>query len=267
METGSKLAVALQLANESFTDYYGIPLIVKGEIKGVLEIYHRSLLHTDSEWLEFLETLAGQAAIAIDNAQLFERLQRSNLELGLAYDATIAGWSRAMDLRDKETKGHTERVTDLTLKLARHLDLSESEMIHMRRGALLHDIGKMGVPDNILHKPDKLTDAEWEIMRQHPSYAYEMLTAIDYLKPALDIPFYHHEKWDGTGYPQGLRGEQISLVARIFAVVDVWDALTSKRPYRSPWTKEQALEYIKEQSGKHFDPQVVKAFLTLINNE
>ncbi|HZM20791.1 MAG TPA: HD domain-containing phosphohydrolase [Anaerolineales bacterium] len=267
METGSKLAVALQLANESFTDYYGIPLIVKGEIKGVLEIYHRSLLHTDSEWLEFLETLAGQAAIAIDNAQLFERLQRSNLELGLAYDATIAGWSRAMDLRDKETKGHTERVTDLTLKLARHLDLNESEMIHMRRGALLHDIGKMGVPDNILHKPDKLTDAEWEIMRQHPSYAYEMLTAIDYLKPALDIPFYHHEKWDGTGYPQGLKGEQISLVARIFAVVDVWDALTSKRPYRSAWTKEQALEYIKEQSGKHFDPQVVKAFLTLINNE
>lgn len=267
METGSKLAVALQLANESFADYYGVPLIVKGEIKGVLEIYHRSLLHIDPEWQEYLETLAGQAAIAIDNAQLFERLQRSNLELGLAYEATIAGWSRAMDLRDKETRSHTERVTDLTLKLARHLDLSESEMIHIRRGALLHDIGKIGVPDDILHKPDKLTDAEWEIMRQHPSYAYEMLTAIEYLKPALDIPYYHHEKWDGTGYPQGLKGEQISLVARIFAVVDVWDALTSNRPYRSAWTKEQALEYIKEQSGKHFDPQVVRTFLMLINNE
>lgn len=267
METGSKLAVALQLANESFADYYGVPLIVKGEIKGVLEIYHRSLLHIDPEWQEYLETLAGQAAIAIDNAQLFERLQRSNLELGLAYEATIAGWSRAMDLRDKETRSHTERVTDLTLKLARHLDLSESEMIHIRRGALLHDIGKIGVPDDILHKPDKLTDAEWEIMRQHPSYAYEMLTAIEYLKPALDIPYYHHEKWDGTGYPQGLKGEQISLVARIFAVVDVWDALTSNRPYRAAWTKEQALEYIKEQSGKHFDPQVVRTFLMLINNE
>jgi putative nucleotidyltransferase with HDIG domain len=267
METGSRLAVALQLANEAFADYYGVPLIVKGEIKGVLEIYHRSILHTDPEWLEFLETLAGQAAIAIDNAQLFERLQRSNLELGLAYEATIEGWSRAMDLRDKEIKGHTKRVTDLTLKLARHMDLNESEMIHIRRGALLHDIGKMGVPDNILHKPDKLTDEEWEIIRQHPAYAYQMLTSIDYLKPALDIPYFHHEKWDGTGYPQGLKGEQISLVARIFAVVDVWDSLTSARPYRPAWTNEQALEYIKEQSGKHFDPQVVRAFLTLITNE
>ena len=267
METGSRLAVALQLANEAFADYYGVPLIVKGEIKGVLEIYHRSILHTDPEWLEFLETLAGQAAIAIDNAQLFERLQRSNLELGLAYEATIEGWSRAMDLRDKETKGHTKRVTDLTLKLARLMDLSESQMIHIRRGALLHDIGKMGVPDNILHKPDKLTDEEWKIIRQHPAYAYEMLTSIDYLKPALDIPHYHHEKWDGTGYPQGLKGEQISLVARIFAVVDVWDSLTSARPYRPAWTKEQALAYIKEQSGKHFDPQVVRAFLTLITSE
>jgi putative nucleotidyltransferase with HDIG domain len=267
METGSRLAVALQLANEAFADYYGVPLIVKGEIKGVLEIYHRSILHTDPEWLEFLETLAGQAAIAIDNAQLFERLQRSNLELGLAYEATIEGWSRAMDLRDKDTKGHTKRVTDLTLKLAGLMDLNESEMIHIRRGALLHDIGKIGVPDNILHKPEKLTDEEWKIIRQHPSNAYEMLTSIDYLKPALDIPYYHHEKWDGTGYPQGLKGEQISLVARIFAVVDVWDALTSARPYRPAWTKEQALAYIKEQSGKHFDPQVVRAFLTLITNE
>lgn len=267
METGSRLAVALQLANEAFADYYGVPLIVKGELKGVLEIYHRSILHTDPEWLEFLETLAGQAAIAIDNAQLFERLQRSNLELGLAYEATIEGWSRAMDLRDKETKGHTKRVTDLTLKLARLMDLNESEMIHIRRGALLHDIGKMGVPDNILHKPDKLTDEEWEIIHQHPAYAYQMLTSIDYLKPALDIPYFHHEKWDGTGYPQGLKGEQISLVARIFAVVDVWDSLTSARPYRPAWTNEQALEYIKEQSGKHFDPQVVRAFLTLITNE
>ena len=264
MERGGTLAIAPQLANEAFVDYYGAPLVVKGEIKGVLEIYHRSILHTDPEWLEFLETLAGQAAIAIDNAQLFERLQRSNLELGLAYDATIQGWSRAMDLRDKGTEGHTQRVTDLTLKLARLMDLNESQLVHIRRGALLHDIGKMGIPDNILHKPGKLTDAEWEIMRQHPAYAYEMLTSIDYLKPALDIPYYHHEKWDGTGYPQRLRGEQISLAARIFAVVDVWDALTSDRPYRPAWTKEQALKYIREQSGVHFDPQVVRAFLNLI---
>lgn len=172
-----------------------------------------------------------------------------------------------MDLRDKETKGHTRRITDLTLKLARLIDLNEAELIHIRRGALLHDIGKMGVPDKILHKPGELTEAEWEIMRQHPAFAYEMLLSIDYLKPALDIPYSHHEKWDGTGYPQGLSGEQIPLAARIFAVVDVWDALTSDRPYRPAWTKEQALGYIKEQSGKHFDPQVVRTFLTLINNE
>ena len=266
METSGKLAVAPQLANELFADYYGAPLMVKGEIKGVLEIYHRSILHVDPGWLEFLETLAGQAALAIDNAQLFERLQRTNLRLGLAYDATIEGWSRAMDLRDKAAKDYTPRVTELTLKLARLMDLSESELIHIRRGVLLHDIGTMGVPDNILHKPGKLTDAEWEIMHQHPAYAHEMLTSIEYLKPALDIPYYHHEKWDGTGYPQGLNGEQIPLAARIFAVVDVWDALTSVRPYRPAWTKAEALKYIQEQSGVHFDPQVVQQFLRLIAN-
>jgi HD-GYP domain-containing protein (c-di-GMP phosphodiesterase class II) len=144
------------------------------------------------------------------------------------------------------------------------MDFSESELIHIRRGVLLHDIGTIGVPDHILHKPGQLTEAEWEIMHQHPAYAYEMLTSIEYLKPALDIPYYHHEKWDGTGYPQGLHGEQIPLAARIFSIVDVWDALTSVRPYRPAWTKEEALKYIQEQSGKHFDPQVVQQFLRLI---
>ena len=265
MEVGGALAFALQSANEAFVDYYGVPLIIKGEIKGVLEIYHRSILHTDPEWLQFLETLAGQTAIAIDNARLFDSLQRTNLELGLAYDATIEGWSRAMELRDKETQGHTQRVTDLTLKLARMMNIPESQLTNIRRGALLHDIGKMGIADNILLKPAGLTEAEWAEMRKHPEFAYEMLSSIRYLQPALDIPYCHHEKWDGTGYPRGLKGEEIPVAARIFAVVDVWDAITSDRPYRKRWSNEKALEYIREQSGKYFDPQVVEFFLKLFS--
>jgi PAS domain S-box-containing protein/putative nucleotidyltransferase with HDIG domain len=252
---------AALLADEAFKAYYGVPLIAKGQVKGVLEIFHRAPLAPDAEWLNFLETLAGQAAIAIDSAQLFGNLQKVNLELSLAYDDTIEGWSRALDLRDKETEGHTIRVTDTTVRLARVLGVSEDELVHVRRGCLLHDIGKMGVPDDILHKPGPLTDEEWEIMRKHPVYAYEMLSSIVYLHPALDIPYSHHEKWDGSGYPRGLKGEQIPMVARIFAAVDVWDALTSDRPYRKAWTKQEALEYIRQQSGAHFDPRVVDAFL------
>jgi putative nucleotidyltransferase with HDIG domain len=252
---------------EGFSAYAGAPLVAKGHIKGVLEVYHRSIHRSDPEWLHLLETLAGQAAIAIDNAQLFDDLQRSNLELTLAYDATIAGWSRAMDLRDKETEGHTQRVTNLTLKLAHSMGLSETQLIHIRHGALLHDIGKMGVSDNILLKPNTLTDEEWEEMRKHPDFAYTMLSSIRYLQPALDIPYCHHEKWDGSGYPRGLKGEEIPIAARIFAVADVWDAITSDRPYRKRWSKEAALEYIRDQSGKYFDPQVVDQFLDLIADE
>ncbi|MBL8103027.1 MAG: response regulator [Anaerolineales bacterium] len=198
--------------------------------------------------------------------------ERANLEVAhekllSAYDATIEGWSHAMDLRDKETEGHTLRVTEISEKLGRIMGVSEDELIFMRRGALLHDIGKLGVPDAILLKPDKLTDEEWEIMHQHPQYAYDMIKPIEYLRPALDIPFCHHEKWDGSGYPRGLKGKDIPLTARIFAVVDVWDALTSDRPYRSAWDKEKAREYIKEQSGKHFDPHVVEQFLKMIEAE
>jgi PAS domain S-box-containing protein len=246
--------------DEGFVTYFGTPLIAKGQVIGVFEVFHRSPLTIDNDWANFLDTLAGQAAIAIDSIQSFERLQESNIKLVMAYDATIEGWSRAMDLRDKETEGHTLRVTQLTVELARGMGISEEEIIHVMRGALLHDIGKLGVPDRILLKPGKLTEEEWAVMRQHPQYAYDMLSSIEYLRPALDIPFCHHEKWDGGGYPRGLKGEQIPLAARIFAVVDVWDALTSDRPYRKAWPCEQTLEYIREQSGKHFDPQVVKAF-------
>ena len=257
-------AFRLMLKEEGFVDYYGVPLIVKGEVKGVLEIFHRNALAGGLEWLDFLETLAGQAAIAIEDSTLFENLQRSNQELFQAYDATIEGWSRAMDLRDKETEGHTQRVTDLSLKLASAMNINGSEIIHMRRGVLLHDMGKLAVPDSILLKPGTLTDEEWETMRKHPQFAHDMLADIQYLRPALDVPFCHHEKWDGTGYPRRLKGEEIPLVARIFAVVDVWDALTSDRPYRKAWSKEDAAQYIKDQSGKHFDPHVVNVFLNMI---
>ncbi|HEY4712185.1 MAG TPA: HD domain-containing phosphohydrolase [Dehalococcoidia bacterium] len=255
--------LAKALVGESFTSYYGVPLIAKGQVMGVLEIFHRSQLEPDEEWLNFLNILAGQAAIAIDSAKLFESLQSSNTELALAYDATIEGWSRALDLRDKETEGHSRRVTQLTVQLAKAMGIKNSELVQIRRGALLHDIGKMGIPDSILLKPDELTEKEWEIMKQHPVHAVNMLGSLMYLKDALDIPYSHHEKWDGTGYPRGLKGEEIPLAARIFAVADVYDALTSNRPYRKAWTKAEALQYIREQSGKHFDPTIVDAFFNL----
>jgi putative nucleotidyltransferase with HDIG domain len=214
--------------------------------------------------LDFLETLAGQAAIAIQDATLFENLQDSNSELFQAYDATIEGWSHALDLRDKETEGHSLRVTEMTLELARKFDLADEQLRHIRWGALLHDIGKMGVPDSILLKPDKLTDQEWERMKQHPVFAFEMLSPITYLKSSLDIPYCHHEKWDGTGYPRGLKGEVIPLAARLFAIVDVWDALRSDRPYRKAWSVEKTLEHIKSLSGTHFDPKVVDYFLDMV---
>jgi putative nucleotidyltransferase with HDIG domain len=242
-----------------------MPLIAKGQVKGVLDIFNRSSLSPDDEWFEFLQTLANQAAIAIDSAQLFEDLQRSNVDLSLAYDATIEGWSGALDLRDKETEGHSRRVTETTITLARAMGaFSEAELIHIRRGALLHDIGKMGIPDHILLKPGKLTDEEWQIMRQHPTYAYELLSPISYLNPALDIPYCHHEKWDGSGYPRGLKGDRIPLAARIFAVVDVWDALSSDRAYRPALPAAEVREHIRAGAGTHFDPEVVRAFLEIV---
>ena len=249
------------LAQEPFIGYYAVPLIANNEVKGVLEIFHRTELAGGPEWMNFLQILANQAAIAIDNSLLLSDLKQSNSELIQAYDATIQGWSRALDLRDNETEGHTQRVTELTMKLARMFGLPEEELIHVRRGALLHDIGKMGVPDRILLKPGPLTDEEWVVMRQHTTFAYELLSPISFLKPALDIPMCHHEKWDGTGYPHGLSGDQIPFAARIFSVVDVWDALTSDRPYRAAWPEEKVLDYICSLSGTQFDPQVVKVCL------
>ncbi len=188
------------------------------------------------------------------------KLREANAQLLSAYEATIEGWSHAMDLRDRETEGHSQRVTQLTVKMSQALGLGNDDIMHIRRGALLHDMGKIGIPDAILHKPGPLTDDEWVLMRKHPQFAFDMLYPIEYLRPALEIPFNHHEKWDGTGYPRGLKGEEIPMAARMFAVVDVWDALTSDRPYRPAWSEEQALTYIREQSGKHFDPNAVDLF-------
>ena len=229
-----------------------------------VEIFHRTPFKADKSWLSFLETLAGQAAIAIDNTTMFDDMQRSNSELLQAYDATLEGWVSALDMRDNETKDHTQRVTETAVKLAQSMGITGEKLLHLKRGALLHDIGKMSIPDRILLKPGKLTEEEWKIMRQHPIYAQRFLSKIEYLRPALDIPYCHHEKWDGTGYPQGLKDKQIPLAARIFAVVDVWDALSSDRPYRLALPKDEVINYIKEENGKHFDPKVVEAFLKLI---
>jgi len=249
---------------EGFTNYVGVPLETKGQLKGVLELFQRGPLRTEGEWFDFVNILARQAALAIDSVMSYEALQHSNYELGVAYDATIEGWSRALDLRDKETEGHTRRVTELTLQLVRRLGIPEAEWEHVRRGALLHDIGKMGIPDAILSKPGPLTEAEWKIMKRHPQYAYDLLSPIAYLRPALAIPYCHHEQWDGSGYPRGLQGQEIPLVARAFAVVDVWDALTSERPYRPAWSNAQAKQAISSKSEQHFDPRIVPIFLELI---
>ena len=266
-ELDDSLAYANIIREEGFASYFSVPLIAKGQVKGVLDVFNRKTLNPDQDWYNFLETLGGQAAIAIDNTTLLEDLHRTNVELTLAYDTTLEGWSKALDLRDKETEGHTQRVTELTVQIAQQIGVTEADIINIRRGALLHDIGKMGIPDKILLKPGPLDEDEWKIMKNHSSIAYNLLYPITYLRPALDVPLYHHEKYDGSGYPNGLKGEQIPIAARIFAIVDVWDALTSDRPYRTAWSVKKALKYIKDQSGSHFDPRVVEIFLNLIQNE
>ncbi len=200
-------------------------------------------------------------------AEQKEELQTLNKQLLVAYNKTIEGWSQALDLRDRETEGHTQRVMNLTIRFAKAVGFSEADLEHVRRGSLLHDVGKLGIPDAILHKAAKLTDEEWFIMRKHPVYAYQWLSSIDFLEPALDIPYCHHEKWDGSGYPRGIKGEAIPISARLFAIVDVWDALCSDRPYRSAMSKTDALDYIRSESGTHFDPELVKIFTELVKDE
>lgn len=262
-EEPGEFAPSGKFDQEGFVRYMALPLIAHGDTNGVLEVFHRTEFEPDREWRDFLEAIAGQAAIAIDNASLIEDLRESNQRLREAYDATIAGWARALELRDRETMGHTERVTEITVRLAREYGIPQADLVHVRWGSLLHDIGKMGVPDHILRKPGPLDDEEWEVMERHPVHAHELLSPISHLRSALDIPYCHHEKWDGSGYPRGLEGEQIPIAARIFAVVDVWDALRSDRPYRDAWPEDEVLEHLREESGSHFDPDVLTVFLDL----
>lgn len=239
-----------------------VPVVARDRAEGVL------IVGTHTEKAEFTErevdlcrTLSVEIGYALANARLYESVEAAARDLRAAYDATLEGWSRALEMRDRETAGHTARVTDLAVSLGRALGLPEGRLGDIRRGALLHDIGKMAVPDSILRKGDRLTDAEWETMRRHPEYAHGLLDGISYLAPALEIPYCHHERWNGTGYPRGLKGTEIPLAARIFAVIDVYDALTSDRPYRKAWTQEAALEHIRSRAGIDFDPAVVDVFV------
>lgn len=252
---------------EGFVAYNVAPLLAKGEVQGVLEVYHRRPMELTEEWLWMFETLAGQAAVAVENMGLFDGLKSAKRELEYAYDRTLEGWVRALDLRDMETADHTRRVTDLTMRLATRLNIPVAELPHIWRGALLHDIGKLGISDSILRKPGPLTEDEWVEMRKHPTLGRDWLNEIDYLRKAIPIPWCHHERWDGSGYPHGLRGEEIPLAARIFAVVDVYDALTSARPYRKAWTSKKTLAYLRKESGKLFDPEVVAAFLAMMTED
>lgn len=265
-EIGGNLPFLRLWEEEDFHFYLCMPLIAKGEVKGVLEVYRRSAFAPSSEWLEFLETLAGQAAIAIDNSQMFDNVQRANMELAIAYEATIENWSRALDLRDADGEGHTRRVTEMTLMLAKAMGVGASDLPHIRRGALLHDIGNMGAPDQILRKKETYTEEEIKQLSARPLMAFQILNPIHYLRPALDIPYCRHEKWDGTGYPRGLKGEQIPLAARIFAVADAWDALVSPGGASAGQTKEEAVALIQQQSGIQFDPQVVQTLVGIVEN-
>ncbi|MBM4398513.1 MAG: GAF domain-containing protein, partial [Deltaproteobacteria bacterium] len=248
---------------EDFEGYHAVPLVSKSRVKGVLELFHAGPPPSDRDWLDFLETLCGQAAIAIENTGMFADLVRSRDDLASAYETTLEGWSRALDLRDRETEGHTRRVTAMSVRLAREMRIQGEDLVRVRRGALLHDIGKMGIPDAVLLKPGALDDDEWRIMRRHPQYARDLLEPIPYLRDAIDIPYCHHERWDGKGYPRGLAGEDIPLAARVFSPIDVFDALTSDRPYRPAWSREDALAHVEAGAGTMFDPRVVNAFLAV----
>ncbi len=242
-----------------------VPMIARERVVGVLQVQSFSTGSYSMAHATMLGMAANIAAVAIENARLVNDLKLSNLELRQAYDHTLEGWSNALDLRDEETHGHSQRVTDLAVRLARAVGMSEEQVGYVRWGALLHDIGKMGVPDAVLLKPGKLNDEEWRLMRMHPVYAYNLLAPITFLQPVLDIPYCHHEKWDGTGYPRGLRGEEIPLAARLFAVIDIWDALRSDRPYRQAWPEENVRAHVKSLAGSHLDPAAVELFLRVMD--
>jgi response regulator RpfG family c-di-GMP phosphodiesterase len=240
--------------------------LAKSKVNGVLEVFERSDGKHDRDWYDFLEAFAHQASIAIDNSGLFENLQRLNLEIATAYDITIEAWAHTLEVRDVTYAGHAKRVMDMSVKIASAMGMSGDAISHLRHGLMMHDIGMVGIPDSVLLKPGELTEADWELVRQHPRIAYDLLSQIPNWRQALDIPYSHHEKWDGSGYPQGLKNDVIPLGARICAVADVYDTLQMERSFRSAWNKARAAEYIRNGAGSHFDPEVVRIFFALVKD-
>jgi response regulator RpfG family c-di-GMP phosphodiesterase len=259
-------SLSANLVSEGFVSYIGVPLLAKSKVNGVLEVFERTEKIHDRDWYDFLEAFAHQASIAIDNSELFENLQRLNLEIAREYDITIEAWARTLEIRDITYAGHATRVMEMSVKIASVMGLSGDAVSHLRHGVLMHDIGMLGIPESILLKPGELTEEDWDLVHQHPRIAYDLLSQIPNWRQALDIPYSHHERWDGSGYPQGLRNDIIPLGARICAVADVYDTLQMKRSFRSAWDKTRAEKYIRDGAGSQFDPEVVRIFLGLIRD-
>jgi response regulator RpfG family c-di-GMP phosphodiesterase/putative methionine-R-sulfoxide reductase with GAF domain len=251
------------LKSEGFVSYVGVPLLAKSKVNGVLEIYNRTGIQQEREWFDFLEAFAHQASIAINNAKLFDDLQRLNVEISLSYDNTIESWARTLEIRDPSSSGHAQRVMNMCVSMASTLGLDADSISQIRRGALLHDIGMLGLPETILFKPGELTTAEWEVVRQHPKIAFDLLAPLANWRQAVDISYCHHERWDGSGYPQGLKNQSIPLAARICSLVDVFDTLLMERSFRPAWNKAQATQYIRDGAGSQFDPDLVRIFLAM----
>ena len=254
------------LDREGFKDWRVFQLNAFGELKGILGLFHRKDIQDGNDVAHFHDLLGQQLAFALHVDELDHKLTYSTSQIDLAYKSTIEGWVKILDFRDRGTEEHAHRVANMTVRLAEQLGVLKSELLNIQWGALLHDIGKIAIPDSIFRKPGKLNQREWEIMKMHPIRANELLSQVPFLKESLNIPFAHHEKWDGSGYPRQLKKEEIPLPARIFAIIDVWDALRSKRPYRDAWKADDAQEYIRLQAGKHFDPQIVNTFLTVLDD-
>ena len=262
----SDLMKSPEFLAEGFASYHAIPMYVEDNLLGVIELFRRSDFDPDQEWYDYLQNLADQTAIALENFEVILDLKQSREDILHAYDETLEGWVHGLDIRVHESNGHTRRVTDYSLNLAAMAGIPEDQLQSIRRGSLLHDIGNAGVPDRVLLKPDVLTEEEKTLVRQHPNIAREMLYPISYLRPALDIPYCHHEWWDGSGYPRGIRGDAIPIAARIFSIVDVWDSLLSNRPYRPAWTKEQVIKYMHAMTGIQFDPVLMDFFWKMVQD-
>lgn len=252
--------------NEDFVAYYAVPLIVQGEVKGVLETFHRNPFIPSQEWVQFLEALATETANAIKNAELIQKIQHNNLELSLSFDATLMTWAQSVEWHANLPEGSTLRLVDTAMQFAQFVGIDNAHLQHFRQGVILHDIGKLMVPRHILQKPGPLSDSEWEIVRQAPVFAFNLLSKVPLMQSTVLIPYMQHERWDGHGYPQGLHRQDIPYPVRVFSIVKIWDALRSPRPFRKAWDDKQILEYLEANAGKIFDPEIVPAFLRFLKH-